>query len=223
MSYNFPSKKKPFYTELVDDTGAAIGTDANPLVTTTGGGANTPETKITGDGGDVATGSYASQTTSTIALDTNARVMGENGANALPINASNMALDNMDKAAIGLLVNSRLMGYDPEGDNYDRVRIDSTGNLRVSDVGSGQTIAAVLNVTTAGTRVQLPSHVCKEVTIIAKKANTGQIYLGASDVSSTVYGAEMDAKDSITLKVANSNQLWIDSSANGEGISYIIL
>jgi hypothetical protein len=122
---------------------------------------------------------------------------------------------------VGLIVNSRVMGFD--GVNAKPVLIDVDGNLQVTDVGSQQTIAAVLNVTTAGTRVQLPTHGCKEVTIIAKKGNTGQIYLGASDVSSTVYGLEMDAKDSITLKVANSNQLWIDASTNGEGISYIIL
>jgi hypothetical protein len=197
----------------------------NPLPTSdtgTGPGGAT-EVQITSTGGDAATGQYGSQASSTIGLTTNARVMGVNGANALPVEASNATADNMDKAAIGLLVNSRLMGYDPEGDNYDRVRIDSGGNLKVTDVGSQSITANVLDVTTAGTRVQLPSVVCKEVTIIAKKSNTGSIYLGGSTVSSTVYGIEMDAKDSVTLKVANSNMLWIDASANAQGISYIIL
>jgi len=124
-------------------------------------------------------------------------------------------------ADIGLIVNARLLAYD--GSDANPVLIDTGGHLLVSDVGSSQTIADVLNVTTAGTRVQLPSHGCKEVTIIAKKANTGQIFLGGSNVSSTVYGLLMDAKDSITLKVANSDQLWIDSTTNGEGISYFIL
>jgi hypothetical protein len=122
---------------------------------------------------------------------------------------------------IGLIVNARLLAYD--GSDANPVLIDTGGHLLVSDVGSSQTIADVLNVTTAGTRVQLPSHGCKEVTIIAKKANTGQIFLGGSNVSSTVYGLLMDAKDSITLKVANSDQLWIDASTNGEGISYFII
>jgi hypothetical protein len=198
---------------------------SNPLpVTTVGGGAGgAEEVQITSTGGDAATGTYGSQATSVIGLTTNARIMGENGANAIPIAASNMSSDNADKNAIGIFTNSRLMGYDPAGDNYDRVRIDVDGNLKVTDVGSQSITANVLNVTTAGTRVQLPTVVCKEVTIIAKKANTGQIYLGGSTVSSTVYGLLMDAKDSITLKVANANMLWIDASANGEGISYIIL
>jgi hypothetical protein len=190
--------------------------------TGTGPGGAT-EVQITSTGGDAATAQYGSQAISTIALNTNARLMGENGANAIPVAASNMAADNTDKNAVGIFTNSRLMGYDPEGDNFDRVRIDSGGNLKVSDVGSQSINANVLDVTTAGTRVQFPNVVCKEVTIIAKKGNTGSIYLGSSTVSSTVYGAEIDAKDSITLKVANANMLWIDASTNGEGVSYIIL
>jgi hypothetical protein len=197
----------------------------NPLPTSdTGSGpGGATEVQITSTGGDAATGQYGSQAITTIALNTNARMMGVNGADALPIAASNMASDNTDKNAIGIFTNSRLMGYDQAGDNYDRVRIDADGNLKVTDVGSQSINANVLNVTTAGTRVQLPSVVCKEVTIIAKKGNTNPIYLGSSTVSSTVYGALLDAKDSITLKVANSNMLWIDAQTSGEGISYIII
>ncbi|MDD4775434.1 MAG: hypothetical protein PHG75_02900, partial [Syntrophomonas sp.] len=89
--------------------------------------------------------------------------------------------------------------------------------------GSNALKGATATVTTAGTEVQLPNYACREVTIIAKRANTGYIYIGGSDVSSTVYGAELAAKESITLAVNNTNLVYIDSSVNGEGISYVAI
>jgi len=82
---------------------------------------------------------------------------------------------------------------------------------------------AVVNVTTAGSRVQLPNIPCNVVTITAKRENTGYIYIGGSDVSSTVYGDDLASKESFTLQIANLNQLYIDSSVSGEGISYVAI
>ncbi len=93
--------------------------------------------------------------------------------------------------------------------------------LRVLNAGSATLTGAIQNVTTAGTRVQLPDIPCREITIIAKRTNNGFIYAGGDDVSSAVYGAELEAKDSMTLTVANANQVWIDASVSGEGISYV--
>jgi hypothetical protein len=98
------------------------------------------------------------------------------------------------------------------------VKKDSV-ELTGSDVIQG----AVQNVTTAGTRVQLPDIACKEITIIAKRANTGYIYIGGDDVSDAVYGVELESKDSITLAVGNANLIYIDASVSGEGISYVTL
>lgn len=83
--------------------------------------------------------------------------------------------------------------------------------------------AAIQNVTTAGTRVQLPNIPCHEVTVIAKRANTGYIYAGKNTVSSTIYGVELEAKDSFTFNVSNANEVWIDSSVSGEGVSYVAI
>ena len=93
------------------------------------------------------------------------------------------------------------------------------GNTQLT--GSNAVQGAVQNVTTAGTRVQLPSIACREITIIALRANTGYIYVGGSDVSDTVYGAELAALDSITIAVENANLLYIDASVSGEGVSYV--
>lgn len=79
----------------------------------------------------------------------------------------------------------------------------------------------MLNVTTAGTSVRMPNHKANEVTVIARYSNTGSIYLGEHNVSASSFGAELKAGDSITLKVNNLNEIFLDSSVNGEGVSYV--
>lgn len=98
-----------------------------------------------------------------------------------------------------------------------------SGATPVTLTGSSLLVGKVQNVTTAGTRVQLPDQACREVTIIAKRGNTGYIYVGGDDVSASVYGAELEAKDSITIAVENTNKIYIDSSISGEGISYVAI
>lgn len=82
------------------------------------------------------------------------------------------------------------------------------------------------DVTTAGTRVRLSSSdvFASEVEVFAKSANTGIIYLGGSDVSSTV-GRPLDAGESFAIAKLgdidgriNLKNVWIDSSVNGEGV-----
>lgn len=86
-------------------------------------------------------------------------------------------------------------------------------------------------VTTAGTQIQITTDTTiKPSTIIIEgtRANTGFIYVGLSDVSSTDYIASLDAGERLVL---NSNftgleagdiadfqlsDLWVDSSVNGE-------
>lgn len=118
-----------------------------------------------------------------------------------------------------------LMWGKTAGGLYVPVQVGDTGKMQVDAQLSGSSIAgaAVLNVTMAGTRVRLPDLACREVTVIAKRANTGYIYAGKSDVSSTVYGVELGSKDSFTFAVNNANEIYIDSSVNGEGISYVAL
>lgn len=104
-------------------------------------------------------------------------------------------------------------------------RADKNGNA-VTDVqqqGSESVAGKVLNVTAAGTRQALANIPCREVTVIAKKGNTGSIFVGGSDVSKTVYGVELAANESFTFAVVNTNLLYIDASVSGEGVSYVAL
>lgn len=79
-----------------------------------------------------------------------------------------------------------------------------------------------VTVTTAGTRVQLSgsSTPIRSICIKALHADTGKIYVGNSTVSSS-NGYELIADLSACLDVNNINLIYIDSSVNGEGASYV--
>jgi len=88
----------------------------------------------------------------------------------------------------------------------------------LSTIGSGQK-----NVTTAGTQLVLAGNVkCGTVVIKALAANTGKIYVGDSTVSSTT-GFILDAGETISFDIDNLSDIYIDSSVNGEGVSYVYL
>jgi hypothetical protein len=60
------------------------------------------------------------------------------------------------------------------------------------------------------------------VTVIAKRTNTGSIFCGmAGVVSSTAYGVELERKEAYDFQVNNANEIWIDASVSGEGVSYV--
>lgn len=89
--------------------------------------------------------------------------------------------------------------------------------------GSDSFTGNVQNVITSGNRVQLPNIPCREITIIARRTNTGSIFIGGNNVSSSVYGVELQARDSFTFNVSNANLIYIDASVSGEGISYVTI
>lgn len=76
-------------------------------------------------------------------------------------------------------------------------------------------------VTTAGTRVTLASsQAIKSVAIKALITNTGLIYVGDTTVASS-NGFSLSAGDTISLDIANLATVNLDSSVNGEGVTYI--
>lgn len=78
-------------------------------------------------------------------------------------------------------------------------------------------------VTTAGTAVALSSsRRVKSVTIRAKGANIGQIYVGGADVESTVNDG-LEASESVTFETVGWMELaeiYIDADTNGEGVDF---
>lgn len=100
-----------------------------------------------------------------------------------------------------------------------------SNNIGDVDVASIAPISTVYTgkkaVTTAGTRVTLASSqaITAGVYIKALSTNTGLIYVGDSTVAST-NGFQLSAKEQIWIPISNLNTINIDSSVNGEGVTY---
>ena len=89
-------------------------------------------------------------------------------------------------------------------------------------------------VTTAGTQVQLTTSDIRVPAIIiqAERSNTGYIYIGDSEVSSSNYGVDLGAADSQTITsqtfglagaTISLKDIWIDASVSTDGVSVLYL
>lgn len=79
-------------------------------------------------------------------------------------------------------------------------------------------------VTTAGTQVCLVSSStpCYEVLIQALRTTGGRIYIGGSTVANDdSNGVYLTAGQSIQITAQNLTQIYINSTVNGEGVTYI--
>jgi hypothetical protein len=97
------------------------------------------------------------------------------------------------------------------------------GDVDVTSMPQGSTVYnGQKTVTTAGTQVALASSqaITHSVKMKALHANTGWIYVGDSSVSSSS-GYVLDAGETVEFQIANLSTIYIDSSVNGEGVSYI--
>lgn len=101
-----------------------------------------------------------------------------------------------------------------------------SANIGDVDVASVSLPAAIYHgqkvVATAGTEVALATTqaILSGVTIKALHANTGYIYVGKNPVTNGT-GFVLDAGEQIFVEVADLATVYIDSSVNGEGVSYI--
>lgn len=88
------------------------------------------------------------------------------------------------------------------------------------------TLSGKTTVTTAGTAVVLGNQkVDGPLMVKALLANTGNIYVGnvSGDVAST-NGLELDAGEVVIFNyIGDLNNIYIDSSVNGEGVSWLLL
>lgn len=102
---------------------------------------------------------------------------------------------------------------DVNGTGIDFNLLSTSGNA----IGDGSQ-----DVTSAGTSVQLSSSsvTCKSVIITAKEANTGTIWVGGSTVEAG-RGRPLVALQSEKIEINNLNKIYIDSSVNSEGVTYV--
>jgi hypothetical protein len=120
---------------------------------------------------------------------------------------------------------SAAFAYLFNGTTWDRWRGDTTNGaqVNVTRVAPPSTVyAGQKTVTTAGTELALGTSqaLTQGVWIKALHANTGFIYVGLTGVSSAD-GFVLDAGESIFIPIDNRATIFIDSSVNGEGVSYV--
>lgn len=100
-----------------------------------------------------------------------------------------------------------------------RLKVDAI----TEESGHGTVGDNTATVTTAGTRVQLPSLAIKRVIIQAHESNTGTIVVGGSTVVAALVGRRgitLYNTQSFEFKINNLNLLYIDSTASGDKITY---
>ena len=92
----------------------------------------------------------------------------------------------------------------------------------LSTISDGRKVVA-----SAGSRVTLASStIAKLVIITAETDNTGLIVVGGSTVVAalaTRQGIPLNAGDSVTLEIANLADVYLDTTVNGDGVTYLYL
>ena len=84
------------------------------------------------------------------------------------------------------------------------------------------------NIAASGTPEQLSEAsilINSVMTIKAKAANTGVIYIGTTSAQALKTSANnftLKAGESIDIKAMNAKEIWLDSSVSGEGVEAII-
>lgn len=175
-------------------------TDPLPTTAVGSGAGGSEQVTVTGSGGDAVTGAYASTADTVVGLTTNARMMGTSGANSLPIGAEDGASDARVATEIGLLSNARLLAWN--GTSYDRVQIDTTGNLKMN-------MAAL---TTVGTHGNAWNNVA--VSANGVSPNVDCRYSANIAAFGTASAATV-----ITIQVSQDDVNWYDSSVVSPGAS----
>ena len=93
----------------------------------------------------------------------------------------------------------------------------------MADSNTPTTLISEKTVTTAGTAVALHAALrVKSVTIVAKTSNSGQIYVGGSDLASTTNDG-LAPGDSLSIPAENwldLVDLYVDSDVSGEGVDF---
>jgi len=108
--------------------------------------------------------------------------------------------------------------------NGEEVDVNVTNTeINVDVVNATGVVNGVKTVTTAGTAVALgTTQVVKGVLIKALRTNTGLIYVGSSSVSSA-NGFQLYRESAVYIDTDDIVNIYINSSVNGEGVSYIAI
>jgi hypothetical protein len=102
----------------------------------------------------------------------------------------------------------------------------TTLTATVAPTGLASSVSGRQVVATAGTAAQFTSQACKVVAITAETDNTGYIVVGDSAVVAalaTRKGLPLAAGDTAIFAVSNMNVLYMDTTVNGDGVTWVVL
>ena len=97
------------------------------------------------------------------------------------------------------------------------------GEVNTKLTGGSSLYCNLASVPSNSARTRLDNIECREVTVIARKSNTGSIFVGGEDVSATKFGVELEANESFTFVVKNANMIYIAAEKANEGVSYVAI
>jgi len=107
-------------------------------------------------------------------------------------------------------------------DTSDTLRAVSAAKpLPITEASPSAIVAFITDIPTAGTRVQLASNTVIAGVLQAPSTNSGNVFIGGSDVSSTVFGAELQAGQSVGVAIDNTNLIHIDAATSGDDVAFI--
>ena len=91
----------------------------------------------------------------------------------------------------------------------------------ISEAAPTTLVAFVTDIPNAGTRVQLATNTIIAGVLEAPSTNSGNVFIGGSNVSSTVFGSELQPGQSVGVAINNTNKLWIDVASGGDDVAFI--
>lgn len=116
-----------------------------------------------------------------------------------------------------------ITGQDGSG-NSQFITTDTDGHLQIdilSEVAQSTLVAFITDIPSAGTRVQLANNTVIAGVLQAPSTNTGSVYVGGSDVSSAVFGSELQPGQAIGVAIDNTNNIYVDTSSSGNDIAFL--
>lgn len=112
-------------------------------------------------------------------------------------------------------------GWNDTDGNETKVQLDASGQVPVAETTPSTLVAFVTDIPTAGSRVQLASNSISAGVLQAPSTNTGNVFIGGSNVSSTVFGAELQPGQATGIAISNTNKIYIDAATNGDDVAFI--
>jgi len=147
--------------------------------------------------------------------------MGESGRTAIV---------GGDEEGVAASVLERTTGTEtPASDDNAVVTADPNAAEGLQDiedqiVAGTPSFLGTTNVTTAGTAVSLfTTTVSRSVRVKGKNANTGNVYVGTSNVDDDIWMEKVPAGQAKELVIADPNLLFIDADEDGDGVYVFII